>query len=312
MTQPIRLVPTYKEMIWGGDSLRTYFGREIPSNLTGESWEVHSDNLIVGTHKRLADIAQDVGLMGEKIAKLATFPLLVKLITAQDDLSIQVHPDDVYAQRVEGKPYGKTECWYILDAPENAELIIGVKPDITHTDQLRRLLEQGDILSGLNYLPVKKGDFIYIPAGTVHAITKGITILEVQQTSDITYRLFDYNRRDTAGNLRELHVDKSMDVIVLGHTDNPLTGTAHGAETTLIANDFFTVKKYALEGVVSMNLPQDSASIMACTAGTVALTYGEYKETLAYGDTLILPVGVATCTVASAESEASALILAHL
>jgi len=309
VTKPIRLQPQYKEMIWGGNKLQSHFGRTIPSELTGESWEVHSDNLILGTNVQLKTIAKDASLMGEKIANCEVFPLLVKLITAQRDLSVQVHPDDDYAQRVEGEPNGKTECWYILDAPEKAQLIVGVNPEINDIEQLKMLIEKGEVLSGVNYLSVKAGDFLYIPAGTVHAITQGITLLEIQQTSDTTYRIYDYERTDSSGNLRELHINKALDVISLSHIANPIRGTTKGGGTTLIDNAFFTVKKYVVDGAITLNMPSDSASTITCTAGEVVLTGGEYTEKLYYGDTLIWPVGCASVQVAGSQSEMIAVYL---
>lgn len=308
-TTPIQLVPQYKEMIWGGDRLRTLFGRNIPSNKTGESWEIHSDNQILGTEKTLRDIAKDPTIVGSKMAALDEFPLLVKIITAEDDLSIQVHPDDAYAQAVEKKPYGKTECWYVLDAPVDGQLIIGLSPEIQTKEALTAVIKEGRISEALQYLPIKKGDFFYIPAGLVHAITKGVTILEVQQTSDITYRIYDYDRMGIDGKPRELHVDKSIDVIKLDPVVNPTKGTTTGHVTTFVSNDYFSVERHVISGKVPLHLSADSASILSCTKGNVTLHFGERTHQLTYGDHLLLPVGMVDCAMSSQDGE---IVLSYL
>ena len=303
MRTPIRLTPQYKEMIWGGQGLRTLFGRDIPSDKTGESWDIHADNLVTGTGQTLQDLAQDPTIVGEKVASLDTFPLLVKIITPEDDLSIQVHPDDEYARRVEGQPYGKTECWYVLDAPADARLIIGLSPAIQNKAQLRQVMDAGKIGESLNYLPVTKGDFLYIPAGLVHAITQGVTILEVQQTSDLTYRMYDYDRLGLDGNPRELHVDKSVDVIKYDAVPNSMTGTFQGDCNLLVSTPYFTVEKYTVMDEMTIQLSQESASIFTCTQGELMLVYPDGQETLAYGESVIMPVGITTCKVVGSGSE---------
>lgn len=213
------LNPVFKEMIWGGDRLQKDWGYRIPSPQTGECWAVsahpHGDCTVrEGRYagKHLSELWREAPeLFGFR--RESSFPLLVKIIDAQSDLSIQVHPDDAYAAKWENGSLGKTECWYILDAPENASLVMGHNAETR--EQLAEMVRGGRWKEFLRYVPVKKGDFLQINPGTVHAITAGLVILETQQSSDITYRVYDYDRMQN-GRKRELHIEKSLDVIAVG------------------------------------------------------------------------------------------------
>ena len=218
----IFLDPVFKQMIWGGDRLRTDFGFDIPGDDTGECWAIsahpNGDCTVSGGEydgMRLSELWREHGdLFGrDRDAQRESgeaFPLLTKIIDARDDLSIQVHPDDVYAREHEGVPYGKTECWYILDADEGAGIIIG--HHARTREELVSMIDEDRWGELIREIPVKKGDFFQIPPGTVHAIKKGTMILETQQNSDITYRLYDYGRL-SGGKPRELHLKQSKDVI---------------------------------------------------------------------------------------------------
>src|SRR5690606_31738382 len=151
----------------------------------------------------------------KKPGDVREYPLLVKILDAADDLSVQVHPNDSYAREVEGVPYGKTECWYVLSAEEGAELVLGHHAKTR--EELVQMMDQGEWDKLLRRIKVKAGDFIYVPSGTIHAIGKGIVILETQQSSDITYRVYDYDRRDSMGNKRELHLDRAREVTLVPH-----------------------------------------------------------------------------------------------
>lgn len=215
--RPIPLFPAYRSGAstpWGGDGLKTHFGKEIPDPHTGESLEM---SVIPGLNSRDAEghpleslLADDwSGMAGTEVK--APFPLLLKLIDARDRLSVQVHPDDAYAQRVENK-LGKTEAWAILQAEPGARLVYGVKAGTTR-EQLAQAAQNGAEIEGLlRFVPVKAGDVFYIPAGTVHAIGQGILLYEIQQSSDVTYRFYDWNRRDKEGKLRPLHIRQALDV----------------------------------------------------------------------------------------------------
>lgn len=216
MTKIIKLKPYFKEVLWGGKKLNTEFGYSIPSDKTGECWAVSArksgESIAYGGEyggRTLSDLwANERELFGN--AEGDVFPLLVKIIDAQSDLSIQVHPDDQYAQEHENGSFGKTECWYILDCPENAKLVIG--HNAKSRAELAEMINENRWDELIREVPVKKGDFIQIVPGTVHAIESGILLLEIQQNSDITYRVYDYDRLQD-GKKRPLHIDKALDVI---------------------------------------------------------------------------------------------------
>jgi len=242
---PLRLVPKLTEAIWGGDALVTRFGKAGDPHATiGESWECYDANRLTGgafEGRTLAEVRGELGpaLMGP-IDAAAAFPVLTKFIDARAALSVQVHPDDAYAQRVEGQPNGKTECWYILDADPGAELVLGWTRD-TDREEYERRAGDGTLGEILRRVPVQRGDAFYLPAGTLHAIGAGIRVFETQQTSDLTYRIFDWNRVDAHGKPRELHVKKAGDVLDYRATDagavRQLRFSDGGVDRTLLIAD---------------------------------------------------------------------------
>ena len=218
--QPLFIKPVFKEMIWGGAALRTLFGYNIPSDRTGECWAIsahkNGDCIIetredsVYSDKTLSSLWTDSKELWGEAGKAEVFPLLTKLISAETDLSIQVHPNDEYAKLNEGGSLGKTECWYVVDAKEGATIVIG--HNAKSREELNKYIEDKNFKGLIREIPVKAGDFFFIEPGTVHAIKGGTVILETQQNSDITYRLYDYDRLQD-GKPRELHIDKCLDVI---------------------------------------------------------------------------------------------------
>ena len=219
----IRLSPVFRDYLWGGTRLRSEYGMNCDYENIAEAWilSAHPDGqakVISGKHTGLLlgqyidTVGRDV--MGWKCSHLEDFPLLIKLIDAEQDLSVQVHPDDEFAM-VNESQYGKKEMWYVVDCEEGAGLYVGFNRDVTE-DELRRAVADGTVMDILNFVPTHKGDVFFIPAGTVHAIGKGNLILEVQQSSTCTYRLYDYDRVDRFGNRRELHIDKALAVINYG------------------------------------------------------------------------------------------------
>ena len=213
------LIPACKEYLWGGTKLITEYNKNYSGDRLGETWELscHPDGLSVigsGTHKgqTLRDYIAEKGkdILGSRCGIYEEFPIMIKLIDAEDHLAIQVHPDNEYAFRHEGQ-YGKTEMWYILEADEEAFLYYGFKSAITK-EEFRKRIADGTLLEVLNAVHVKKGDVFYIPAGTVHAIGKGIVTAEIQQSSNVTYRIFDFNRLDADGKPRQLHIGQALDV----------------------------------------------------------------------------------------------------
>ena len=304
---PLLLTPIYKEMLWGGNRLNKIFNRNSPYEKTGESWDVSCrpnemciiENGIAAGTTFEEYIAQDkTGVLGTRPAKEKRFPLLVKLIDANDVLSVQVHPDDNYARRDRGtvllsmqdrnKPFsdedrrtvplsrdadtGKTEMWYILTPPTDGHLIIGLKPGVTQAD-LRTAFEKGKVEDCLYRLPVAAGDIVNIPAGLVHALTPGAMVAEVQQNSDITYRLYDYNRKGLDGNLRQLHVEDALAVAdfqsKIPKATVPGLSIKNGGciQTYAIANQYFAVIKYELAGSLEETSDPAAFCIFTCMEG---------------------------------------------
>lgn len=247
----LRLNPIFKERIWGGTRLKTLFEYPIPNDQTGECWGIsghaNGSNLIInGPYQgfTLRDLYKKHPHLF-KHAHTLEFPLLTKIIDAQDDLSVQVHPSD---NDVIGtvETSGKTECWYVLDAEKGSSIILGHHA-LTKKDFIDAI-DKNQWNDVLREIQVQKGDFIYVPAGTVHAIKKGLLILETQQSSDTTFRLYDYQRKDTSGNARELHIDEALNVMTIpGQNETihhfPDRHKGNSMEQ-LISNSFFTVEKW--------------------------------------------------------------------
>lgn len=259
MDELIFFRPFFKQVLWGGHKMRDFYGYSIPGDDTGEAWVIsanpHGASTVQGgtyDGQTLESLWNDhrelFGGIDEK-----EFPLLVKIIDANDHLSIQVHPDDEYAFRNENGSRGKTECWYILDCDENADIIIGHYAK--SREELAEMIAKGQWDKLLRKIPIHKGDFFYIPAGTVHAIRKGTLLLEVQQNSDTTYRLYDYDRLQN-GKPRQLHLEKSMDVITCPYAGNDTANSMedHGSYEicSLVDGPYFTVSKWNVKTHVSI------------------------------------------------------------
>ncbi|GJM69929.1 mannose-6-phosphate isomerase [Paenibacillus macerans] len=249
MSEPIFLQPIFQERIWGGTKLRELFGYEIPNDLTGECWAVSAHPNGQSTVKNGPYQGMKLGDLWSAHPELfrsesAVFPLLTKILDASDDLSVQVHPDDEYAGKHENGELGKTECWYIVDAEPGAAIIYG--HEAKTKEQLAEMIDSGDWDRLLTKVPVKAGDFFYVPSGTIHALGKGIVVLETQQSSDTTYRVYDYDRKDKNGNTRELHLEKAVDVTTVPQAYQPITYDTTKQEgltvTSFVSNAFFTVQ----------------------------------------------------------------------
>ncbi|MDQ0162876.1 mannose-6-phosphate isomerase, class I [Aeribacillus alveayuensis] len=258
--QPIFLKPIFKDRIWGGAALKEQFGYDIPSNTTGECWAIsaHPNGQSIVAEgefkgKTLGELWDDHrelfgNLEGEK------FPLLTKILDANKDLSVQVHPDDEYANEHENGEFGKTECWYIIDCKENAEMVYG--HNAKSKEELVEMIENGKWNDLLRRVKIKPGDFFYVPSGTIHALCEGTLVLETQQSSDTTYRVYDYDRVDANGNKRELHLEKAIDVTTIPHNDpvlNILTEEKEGVRiTTFIEAEYFSVYKWEINGTAAL------------------------------------------------------------
>jgi len=233
LSYPLFFEPQLRHYIWGGRNLEILYGRQLPPGRTAESWEIsgHRDAPTVVANGPLtgeslitlvARMGKDlVGWRAEGSCGAGSFPLLVKLLDAQQDLSVQVPPDDDYALTHEPGERGKVETWYVLSAGADARLVYGLRPGIDRS-ALAGALERGSVADVLAYLPVKPGDCVHVPAGTLHAIMAGTVVVEVQQTSDATYRLFDWGRLGHDGRPREVHIDKALATI---RWDSPAPGT---------------------------------------------------------------------------------------
>lgn len=258
MAEPFFLESCMHDKIWGGTKLRDIFNYEIPTETTGEYWAIsaHPNGVSTISNGQFAGqkldrvYAENPAYFGNPKEKV--FPLLTKILDANDWLSVQVHPDDAYGMEHEGE-LGKTECWYIISAEPGSEIIYG--HNAQSKEELKALIEAGDWDNLLTKVPVEAGDFFFVPSGTMHAIGKGIMILETQQSSDTTYRVYDFDRKDADGNLRDLHLKQSVDVLNLGEPENSVPATIvvdHLVSTCLVSNPFFTVYKWVTDGLVNM------------------------------------------------------------
>lgn len=278
---PLKLKSVYKSTIWGGRRLINEYDKVCDLDNLAESWELSCRPDAMNVIENGEYAGKPLSFYFDKLEK--DFPLLVKLIDANDKLSIQVHPDDDYARKYENQ-YGKTEMWYIVDANPGAKLVFGLKN--YDRDEFARAAEAGETEKFLNFVDVKKGDCFFIPAGCVHAIGEGILIAEVQQSSDVTYRVFDYNRRDKQGNLRELHVKKALDVIKdLTENDmNALRFERSKDGSMLVDCKYFSVWKKDLDLQCEISA-QKSFTHVLCLDGEGEIDGYKIKK----GDSYLLP-----------------------
>ncbi|MFA9391851.1 MAG: type I phosphomannose isomerase catalytic subunit [Prolixibacteraceae bacterium] len=303
---PFKFQPILKERIWGGNKLETRFGKNLEGKTNiGESWElsaVEGDvSMVTNGHlagndlQELIEIYMD-DIVGEKIYEQfgTEFPLLIKLIDANDDLSIQVHPNDQKAKE-RHNAYGKTEMWVALDDQEKPRLITGFNQD-TSQDAFLKKLNDGSLTELFNYEEVKKGDAYFVPAGRVHAICAGNLIAEIQQTSDITYRIYDYDRKDKDGNGRELHLDWSLDVMDYQKVKDPkvIYTPELNKATELVSCNYFTTNVLNLSQPIERDYYAfDSFVVLMCLEGacTVGQKGGEMVE-MQMGDTVLIPASL--------------------
>lgn len=300
MLYPLKFHPILKKKIWGGEKLS--YKSEQHEQSIGESWEISAveDNISVVVNGILADndlqelIEVYMGdLVGDHVYEKfgIEFPLLIKYIDANDDLSIQVHPDDETAKE-RHNAYGKTEMWYIVDAEKDASLIMGFNKETDKTEYLQAL-RSNELMNILNTEKVKKGDSFFIPAGLVHAIGKGCFIAEIQQTSDITYRIYDYNRKDADGNTRELHTDLATDVIDYQyHPKHKVDYTPQDNKSVqLVKCPYFTTNLLTFDRDIEKEyIRLDSFVIYMCLQGKFTITTGECDPVVVTkGETVLIP-----------------------
>lgn len=297
----LKLTPAIKDYIWGGTRLSKEFDMVSFTDRQAEAWVLschEAGHSIVenGEYKgkTLSEVIAEKGkgCLGTNCEKFSFFPILIKLIDARDNLSVQVHPDDDYAMRVEGE-YGKTEAWYIMDCDEGAEIIYGFKKDISK-EEFRKSIEENTLLDYVNRVKVKKGDIFFIEAGTLHAICKGILLAEVQQNSNTTYRVYDYGRLQN-GKPRELHVEKALDVTstkAIDATGKPVGETVKKdgySETLLTTCELFTMKRLDIEEKATVTADSTSFVSLVCLDGNGVVMHGDTCVTLYKGESLFIP-----------------------
>lgn len=300
---PLKFTPILKDKIWGGQKLKTILNKESNLPNIGESWEisdVEGDTSIVSNGnlkgeslKQLLETFQAnlIGTQNYRIFK-DKFPLLIKFIDAKEDLSIQLHPNDELAAKRHNS-FGKTEMWYVFQADENSNLIVGFNQDMTPETYLKHL-EAKTLTKILNFDKVKTGDTYFIEVGRVHAIGAGVMVAEIQQTSDITYRVYDWDRVDDNGNERELHNDLAIDAIDFNMPDNfrVTYNKTENQSNEMVSCPYFTTNYLKVTENVSRVNHHDSFIIYMCVEGHASISANGFTESIQKGETILLPAAI--------------------
>lgn len=304
---PMLLKPAFKDYIWGGTRLRDDFGKDCDYDKVAESWELscHKDGQSTIANGEfagltLSDYIEKAGrsVLGTDCEKFENFPILIKLIDAKDNLSVQVHPDNDYAMRVEGE-YGKTEMWYVVDCDEGATLLYGFKHEISK-DEFAQRIADNTLLEVTNAVPVKKGDVFFIQSGTLHAIGKGILIAEIQQNSNTTYRIYDYGRVGKDGKPRELHVEKAKDVTNLcpakAYPETPVE-QHDGFDIKLLSScEYFTTYRVNVDSKAEFEADEKSFNSILVLEGSPVIS-GNSTVNAKKGDSIFIGAGSGKYTV---------------
>ncbi|WP_373071995.1 type I phosphomannose isomerase catalytic subunit [Zeaxanthinibacter enoshimensis] len=309
---PLKFDPILKERIWGGTKLRDVLGKSITDEHTGESWEISAvdgDVSVVanGVHRGtslsrlIEDSAED--LLGQSVVERfgKDFPILIKFIDAKKDLSVQLHPHDELA-RERHQSFGKTEMWYIMDADPGANLIVGFNRDLDK-QTYKEYLQNDRLLELLNYEQVKEGDTFFINTGKVHAIGAGVLLAEIQQTSDITYRIYDFKRKDKNGNYRELHTELALDAIDYRKKDDFRVNYSQqpDAVNSMVNSPYFKTNFLHLNRDFALDLNErDAFTILMCVQGEASVTYKSESVSLQRGETVLLPAAIPGVTLETA------------
>ncbi|TDD97386.1 type I phosphomannose isomerase catalytic subunit [Flavobacterium cellulosilyticum] len=304
---PLQFDPILKERIWGGTKLKSVFNKPITSDITGESWElstVEGDISVIANGeykgKSLTELIDENpnDLLGTAVyARFGKqFPLLFKYLDAREDLSIQVHPNDELAKKRHNS-FGKTEMWYVLQADEGSRIIVGFKDDSSPKEYVKHL-EDDTLISILDTVKAKSGDVFFLETGTVHAIGAGILIAEIQQTSDITYRLYDFNRKDAQGNTRELHIDLALDAINYNKVDTYKSYSKEVNQSNSIVDcPYFTTNIIPLDGKLTLSKSGDSFTVFMCAEGSFEMEYNNSLIQFKKGDTILIPAALKTFSI---------------
>ena len=298
---PLKFNPIYKERIWGGTKLNDVLAKDAKGDLIGESWELSAvegdvsiitNGILKGKSlQELIDAYQE-NLLGKSVLEQfgTKFPILIKFIDAKLDLSIQLHPNDELAMKRHNS-FGKTEMWYVMQADKGSELIVGFNKEV-NKDEYVHQLENNTLLDILNYEKVNEGDTFFINTGKIHAIGAGILLAEIQQTSDVTYRVFDFNRKDKNGNTRELHTEMALDAIDYSKKDDFKVNynKEKNVPNEMVSCQYFTTNYINVEGALSIDLSnRDSFTIYMCVDGEAEISTTVGKEIIKKGETLLIP-----------------------
>ncbi|WP_435314810.1 type I phosphomannose isomerase catalytic subunit [Cellulophaga fucicola] len=298
---PLKFNPILKERLWGGTKLRDVLHKPIETDITGESWElstvkgdvsVVSNGDLAGTSLQDLINTQTNDLLGKSVAERfgKEFPILIKFIDAKQDLSIQLHPNDELAKKRHNS-FGKTEMWYVMDADQDAELIVGFNKDVAK-EEYAASIENDTLLDLLNYEKVKEGDTFFINTGKIHAIGAGVLLAEIQQTSDVTYRVFDFNRKDKNGNLRELHTEQALDAIDYTKKDDFKVdyNTHDNTVNTMVDCPYFKTNFIELTQNLQQDISsRDSFTIYMCVGGSATIKNEFGEASIAKGETILVP-----------------------
>lgn len=301
--------PIFKTIIWGGEKIPPFKGMETDQHSIGESWELSgvkgSESVVTDGPDKGMTITELIRRDGDELLGKKnfqkygdSFPLLIKFIDANADLSVQVHPTDELAQQ-RGSKFGKTEMWYVVGADKGARLANGFNRKV-NPEEYEGLVETGEIMDVLNFNDIKPGDVFYIPAGRVHAIGKGAFVAEIQETSDITYRLYDYKRKDKDGNERQLHTKEAFEAINFDDTEGkPVDYVLHtGIPVNLVTSPFFTTNIYRIDHEIIRDFSEwDTFVVLICTKGEATVTAGEQTMRLRKGQTLLIPASCPSITI---------------
>ena len=298
---PFKFQPILKERLWGGTKLKEVLGKPIVSDITGESWElsaVQGDISIVANGTLSGTPLQEIidqepeALLGKDVVRRfgKDFPILIKFIDAKQDLSIQLHPNDKLAKERHNS-FGKTEMWYVMDADPGANLIVGFNKNVTK-EEYSKSLENNSLLDLLNYEQVEEGDTFFINTGKIHAIGAGVLLAEIQQTSDITYRVFDFNRKDKNGNLRELHTDLALDAMDYTKKDDfkVVYDKKSDVVNTMVECPYFKTNYLNLTQTLNLDVSKRSSfTILMCVDGSAEISTNTGSVDLKKGETVLVP-----------------------
>jgi len=299
---PLQFEPILKDRIWGGEKLKTILNKPITSKITGESWElstVEGDVSVVSNGvlkgKSLMELIDEMPneILGTKVYERfgKQFPLLFKYLDAREDLSIQVHPNDKLAKERHNS-FGKTEMWYVTQADADARIIVGFKEDSSKEEYLKHLNDK-TLVSILDTVKAKAGDVFFLETGTVHAIGAGLVVAEIQQTSDITYRLYDFDRKDAQGNTRELHVDLALDAINYNKVDTQKKyETKANTSNVVVDCPYFTTNFIPLENKLEVSKSGETFTVYMCIEGSFEIEFEGFKQTYIKGDTVLVPAEI--------------------